>query len=252
MNKLLSLHPNKCNTACNNAHICYMLSRNKKVPSRGFINEAVISNKIMKYIKANNNVKVYIAVCNFEDGIQTIQNMHSMSNINMTINYRIYKDICTYIEGISKNIEERIQVSTYNTEQIKDISDNTYALPLYLIKNEVTLEEAINLLMESKYRAHLNIYQGFVEKQLKMLFRIINEWTMSNSTDISIDTCLESYLIHRTCLYKDYYIDIDSYNQVRRCPFEKGGEDIRDREIRKLYNIKYQPNCIYKRIFGGN
>lgn len=247
--KVISFHVDKCKNPCINSDICYLRHREMNKESNDRIDK---DEHILKYMFMDTTKEYYIAICNKEIIKSAIIFLKSwninINKIHFTINYDIYKESHKELKDYEKNI----QVSIYSKEQWKELNNSSAVCPSYLIRDDKSLEVAKELLNDSNSRGHLNIYQGYIEQYNDKANEILALWIKGKAKNISIDTCLESYLIHRTCLYKDYYIDIDSYNQVRRCPFEKGGEDIRDREIRKLYNIKYQPNCIYKRIFGGN
>lgn len=251
MNKIISLHPFKCETKCPNSKVCYHLNRwcekrwdHKKIQS------------LCKEAYRSDN-DVHIAVCNFNEARFVVYNMLEYSNINMTISINVYNKLVKTYDPISKKTygellnecKDRLQVTVYYIQEIIDLKNDFQKL--YLIKSEATFIVAKWLMKkEAVKNIHFPIAQDWASKNKDKLEKLIVVWTRIKDKSITIDSCLENYLMNGRCGYIDNYIDINYDITVRRCPFEVKGTSCKDMSIDDMFKVEHKPSCIYHKLLG--
>ena len=70
---------------------------------------------------------------------------------------------------------------------------------------------------------------------------------------ITLDSCLENYVVHGKCVYNENYVDLNFDGTFRKCPFTKNGIEVKKTDtIQSMIKHKEKPECIYSKLFGGN
>jgi len=166
-------------------------------------------------------------------------------NYHITIPYQLFEQSKIIIPI------KQVQITIYTKEQALKILNYQ---KLFLIKNNQTLQYVINEgLWNTPYsHMHFCIDQNWITK--KKLQEIFYYRMLSNSSNISIDSCADSWITNGRCPYSNgSYIDITYDNTLRTCPFNKIGIP-----ISKIYNGNYESlfvtqclpeQCTYSNLF---
>lgn len=234
-NKIVSLHMEPCKKGCPHSDICYL--RKRKL-SRGFplptnFREAML----------NQGFTIHESVC------KTITDYHAnlllkFPKYNITVSYPVWKR-CNLP---AKNLTNQIQVSVYNEKQALEIEGQK----LFLIKNAETLKLGIKLFSNPLVKnLHFNLDMNrSIHIQLLLM--------QDSARNLTLDTCLYSWIVNGECPYRTDYIDISYDWTVRRCPFSVNGTPIpknyigQSGDYSRLFNLKHNPDkCTYEDKYKG-
>jgi len=123
---------------------------------------------------------------------------------------------------------------------------------IFLIKNVETFNIAKNIfeLPKSYSKIHFVLEQQFVKDNKDLILALVSAWNNCTNKTLSLDSCLQNYVLNGTCAYKDNYIDIRYDGSVRRCPFSDEYHDINYDNPDDMFSIPFKPSCIYHEMFG--
>ena len=94
---------------------------------------------------------------------------------------------------------------------------------MFLIKDDMTYDIAVRVFAEALRpninKIHFPIEHEWARLNQGKIIKLVGDWNISDNKTLSLDSCLENYLLHNKCVYKDNYIDLRFDGSVRRCPF---------------------------------
>lgn len=232
-NKIISLHLEPCEHGCPNQDVCYL---KKRVLSKGYPLPPTFKDDILEQ-----GFQVYDALCRPLNELD-IHRLETYDWYHVTLSDRDYEN---GLHPKSFHLGQ-VQKSVYKLDE--QSSDGT--LQLFLIKDEKSFNEA---------------YESLTNKRSNNLhFNVTREWSegymgcfilQNFSRNISVDTCLTSWMINNECPYETDYIDISHDWTVRRCPFEKEGTPIpegliADKNYIDLFSLPFKAGqCAYEQYF---
>ena len=246
-NKIVSLHLQGCQHLCSNSSVCYLLGRE--------IQDSQISNTDRFRMETLvQGVKVHESVCT-TNGHYHMNMLRNFRNYNITISKRLI----FYFDAMDwQQFSDRIQVSIYTWDDAR----SEYLAPfqkLFLIKDTDTLVLGMRLLetCHPTGKVHLLLDQKFINKN--MILDLIKRTQNRNNLEVSLDTCLTSFIINGKCPYQDNnYVDIHYDGTLRTCPYKEQGitynanRSLVSDDLEEIFRIKFpENNCIYKEIFKG-
>jgi len=249
LNKIVSLHLQKCSGFCPNASVCYHM---KKVQnSNAVINSDNIRREILKFYK------VYESVCSF-NSIYHKKILREFPNYNITVSSSLIspRDEDLFIH------RDQIQVSVYSANDI--INFEKYQ-KLFLIKDEESVYSAYNFMKQKTGKLHFIIDQEFLSSKGGNPSRRVVNFMMAFEKRVdylqSADTCLTSWVINGKCPYSSQnYVDLNYDSTIRKCPYIKEPIALINTNIKYLVkNIssvmssnKSNHECIYEKLFKGD
>lgn len=255
MNKIISVHNHSCKQQCQHADVCYFV--NGKHREIDEIENSQIENIEKAIEKISGEKEVFYSSCDFMSSFLTygtnIYNNEKERHMTFSSNnYDNMLSMCSTKEDESV-FKNNIQITVYNLEDLK--SAKYYDIQkLFLIKDDATFETAISVFKDSsRYnKIHFPIYQKWAEDNENKLLMLVGIWNMCDNQTLSLDSCLENYVANGTCGYAVEYIDLRYDGTVRRCPFSDECHDINVKNPDEMFNIEFEPKCIYKKLFGKN
>lgn len=235
--KIVSLHMERCMRSCPHEAVCY---HRRKVLSNGRALQPLFREDMLR-----RDWLVYDSLCSSV----TLYNLHLLTtypNYHITLPYDLYSSV-----DMLPRFRDQLQITIYDRAQARRIPDHQ---KLFLIKDTDSWNEASrNGMCRAPYRnIHFVIDQDF-GLPLKDLIAMINE-----ERNITLDSCLTSWLINGRCPYSHgNYIDISSDWTVRTCPFNIYGIPISGQDIGESYEglfmLRQDPEkCIYSKIWDKN
>ncbi len=250
MAKQISVHNHKCKTLCEHADVCYYVHSKHKEQVTDIAKqiESVISN-------ISGDKQVYYSGCNLKQSHDTyVQNIYSNEcERQMTLSINIYKQLKPLVPyDYWPKFNENIQLTVYDFETI--IDPNYYdCQKMFLIKNDNTFKLAIDIFKSKSdkiNKIHFPVEHSWAKDNKHKLMTLVSNWNQCSNKTLSLDSCLENYLLHKTCVYKDNYIDLRCDGTVRRCPFSDECQNINYDNPDEMFDIPFTPSCIYKELFG--
>lgn len=244
MPKNISIHGSACEFSCEHHTVCYHRKKNE-VPKGSFD-----INSIMKPTLNNDEYKIFVSVCSHVDYVGGIYLLNHTDNVTLTLPTSLYDD--KQFRCLSCNCidyKDRIQVTVTSDDDIKTIGNDIQKL--FLIKDDETFMYAMELIKSERVsNIHFPIAQEYAN--ISKIISIATLWKECSDETITIDSCLENFIVHGKCVYQDDYIDINYDGTYRKCPFKKDGTIIKDSDtIESMINTNDTVDCIYSIIFGG-
>ena len=251
--KIISVHNHKCTTGCPHKDVCYFVNGKHfdELPPKNNVIEEAIDNM-------SEDFEVHYSGCDPMPSMATYASNCSGNEDerHMTMSVNEYKKFKADKSNIFKNkdFDKNVQMTVYT---LKDLQKEEYKdiQKMFLIKNEETFQIACEVFMdyENFNNIHFPIEHTWAEENVSKLTTLVAEWNKirDKENNISLDSCLENYLLNGTCVYADNYIDLRYDGSVRRCPFSDEFHKIDSENPDKMFEIKFTPNCIYKKLFGN-
>lgn len=240
-NKIVSLHLQKCSGYCKNSKVCY--HKDKIETPSNIIRLDYLRTKLLE-----NNATIYESVCILNE----LYHKHMLpmwKNYNITISSDIFTND---YRSFTKNI----QITIYTFEEAFKYKEYQ---KLFLVKDKYSVEDAYTFFNTSRNtgKVHLILEQNFLSKNLDLIEVFIKRHQNRYNSNISLDTCLTSYVINGHCPYEtNNYIDITYDRTLRKCPYKKEGHlipselDLDDYDKLFIQNID-KPDCLYSKLFKG-
>lgn len=239
ISKIVSLHLEKCKRGCPHSDICYL---RKRVVGTGYPLPLNFREDMLEQ-----GYTIHEAMCT----------PLTSSDKDLLARYRNYNVTISYPVYIESNVEQsyslgsQLQVSVYTEAQA--VSVNKTVTKLFLIKDLATFRLACSLRNNNNIaNLHFNIDMRISSNiQLLMLQNL--------QKNITLDSCMSSWIINGECPYTTNYIDISYDWTIRKCPFSTNGTPIPKNIINKkrnnyddLFKIIHKPAvcCYEKRILG--
>ena len=253
MNKIISVHNYSCKTKCQHADVCYFVnSKHKEVDE---IEDGQVDKIETVVDKITGEKDIYYSGCDFLPSYvtygMTIYGHEKEKHMTFSSNhYNHMVNIASSKEDLEK-FKKNIQITVYSLDDLKDAK--YYSIQkLYLIKDEESFNIATRILMDGgRYnKVHFPIYQKWAEENEDKLLILVGLWNLCNNHSLSLDSCLENYISNGTCGYAEDYIDLRYDGTVRRCPFSDECHEINDKNPDEMFNIPFEPKCIYSKLFG--
>jgi hypothetical protein len=244
MPKSVSIHGSACEFECPHAAVCYHRKKDK-VPIGSFN----ISN-IVDDILDNKEYSIYMSVCSASDYVRGIYLLNNFNNVNITIPVGLLNNKqLNYVNCDCLDNSDRIQVTVSTMADIVLVGNKIQKL--FLIKDDESFSTAVDILKHGHIdNIHFPIEQEYIK--LSKLLTLIGAWRDCKNTTISLDSCLENFVVHGKCVYLDDYVDINYDGTYRKCPFKKTGKIIRDSDtVESMINDNDEVDCIYSKLFGG-
>jgi len=252
MNKIISVHNYSCKQQCQHADVCYFVNgKHRDI-------DEIENSQVEKIETAINNISgkkdVHYSGCDFIPSYLTYGTSiyGNEKERHMTFSSNNYNHMLQMTNGENvSTFKNNIQITVYTIDDLKSIK---YAeiQKLFLIKDDETYNIACSVFKNaSRYnKIHFPIYQKWAEEHETELLVLIGLWNMSDNQTLSLDSCLENYVANGTCGYAEEYIDLRYDGTVRRCPFSDECHDINTINPDEMFNIPFEPKCIYSKLFG--
>ena len=249
MSKQISVHNHKCTKPCEHANICYYINGKHK-------DSKITSDKIDEVINkiSGDDNKIYYSVCDFMSAYITYSDsIYPNTNRSMTISNNIYKHfISMFNPSDRKQFNKKVQLTVYTADDLGD--DNLKDIQkMFLIKDQESYELAELILRNPTeyHNIHFPIYHEWAKANQDLVLILVGLWLTNSylNTSISLDSCLENYIVNNKCVYAENYIDLRYDGSVRRCPFSDESHDIDIDNPDNMFNIPFTPNCIWHELF---
>jgi hypothetical protein len=227
------LHLEPCIHGCPNEDVCYL---KKRVFSGGYPLPPTFKDDVLEQ-----GFQVYDALCR-------PLNQSDINRLETYDRYHITISSWDYENGLYPKPAQysQIQKSIYRLCE-KNMCNGP--LQLFLIKDNKTFSEAINCKKcDSFNNIHFSIdrnWNGYLD-----CFML-----QDSNKNISVDSCLTSWMVNNECPYKTSYIDISHDWTVRNCPFTKEGISIPegliiDKNYIDLFSLQFKAeDCAYEKYF---
>lgn len=237
-NPVISIHPAKCfRHDCPNEDVCYMKKRRSTTWENPY-----------KYLGwKTRRCDIYVSVCECGSHCDMAEEyFRENKKVNITLPVMMIDRFKHLLKDERRN---RLQISVHSLEDIKIVGNDIQKL--YLIKDKETLSFALDVLRNGHIsNIHFPIDMNFITKEHLLL--LVKEWVKCKDASITIDSCVENYVVHGKCLYETNYIDLSCTGEYRKCPFAVQGLLIpRKTSIMRLIRQRVPTNCKYRIIFGG-
>lgn len=232
--KIVSLHMDECLGNCPHKDVCYHLRKD-------IIGNGGILPPDFRYDMLERGYQLHESVCNSIRPLHLIL-LDSFPNYHVTLPYNL-------LSNDLLQFKTQLQVTVYSTEQ----ASNLYRVQkLFLIKNEETWFQSLPMWDKPFEHIHFVVDQNWLTTE--RLGSLVVKRMSSTGSCITVDSCLESYLINGTCPYRNgRYIDITFDGTLRTCPFTKEGMNIpKGIDYDELFNLRQKRNCKYKKLFNGD
>ena len=230
---IVSLHVYDCKHGCPHSDVCYL--RKRKL-SQGHPLPSTFRRDMLEA-----GYTIHESLCTPIRGwMKTL--LQKFKNYNITLSYMTLKASKISI----KDVEKQVQVSVYNEKQAREVK----CQKLFLVKDLDTFRTATQLaVLPGMRNLHFNITQNFNNIQLLTLH--------NDSKNISLDSCMYSWIVNGECPYTTTYVDISHDWTLRKCPFSVEGVPIPKNFINKkrdnyheLFSLKHKPEvCCYAKRF---
>ncbi len=242
MPNIISVHGDKCGFDCPHAAVCYHRRKDEQELDTKTLRKIMID--IFSNVK---DAEVYISVCSYSDFAMCSMLASTLTETN--VNFTLPVTLWRANKAFSAAVSSKLQVTVYNMEDIIEIGNDVQKL--YLIKDDETFNTAMTIMTdESVSNIHFPIDQNYATKE--NLTIILKAWKKMKDTTITIDSCLENFVVHGKCVYSDNYVDVNYDGTYRKCVFEKKGFKMRkDLTLNDMINTKYMPKCIYSKLFSN-
>jgi len=245
MTKQVSVHYEKCTSPCEHADICYFLNSEHK-------DEQLSSDEFEILLEKIDNKKVYYSGCSVINTLLEYGRfIHDDEFKFLTISENVYPSLLSFAGDV---IKKDVSITVYSLDKLKDEELTDYT-KFFLIKDKETFDIAIevfeNLKTNEFKNIHFPIYHKWAEDNQKDLWTLIKFWNSCDKVkyNISLDSCLENYLLNNKCVYAENYIDLRYDGTVRRCPFSNESHDINYNNPDEMFDIPFTPNCIWHKLF---
>ena len=248
--KIISIHSNACHTKCEHANVCYFINGEHKKENMKYPISSVFKNITYDY-------DMHYSACNMEDFMLIIPHIIFNDNRFITVSHNLFKQLSTLEFETDKyeKLKSKCQITVYDLDTIKS-KEYKDVQKMFLIKDDKTYETAINILKTYKVngysKIHFPIEQSWAANNKRNIISLVSYWNQSEDKSLSLDSCLENYILNNTCVYADDYIDLRYDGTVRRCPFTTDKKDIHDINIdnpNDMFDIPFEPMCIWKEMF---
>lgn len=234
-NKIVSLHLKPCKYGCPNKEVCYLRKRN---PAQG--NPLPITFKEDMLLQG---FTIHDALCDTPTSYNFFL-LQRFKNYNITVSIEdLYSDTVKELQ----KFKNQVQVSVYDIKDVKAYSGQK----LFLIHDQQTLVRAKFLFKQDWVRnIHFNVDPTGFNSSLVFL--------QDGDRNITMDTCLSSWVVNGECPYTTNYIDISYDWTIRKCPFAKDSIPIPKNMITNsnyidLFTLEPTPNeCSYAEKFKRN
>ena len=254
MNKIISIHNYSCKQKCEHADVCYFVNgKHREIDEVENSQVEKIEDVVTKITGKKN---IHYSGCDFLPSYLTYGgNIHGHENErHMTFSSNHYPHMKTMV-GSNDELEtfnNNIQLTVYTLDDLKSAKYHNIQ-KLFLIKDDDSYVTATKIFMDAgRYnKVHFPIYQKWAEENQQDLLVLIGLWNMCDNQSLSLDSCLENYVANGTCGYAEEYIDLRYDGTVRRCPFSDECHDINTVNPDDMFNIPFEPKCIYSKLFGN-
>lgn len=259
MTKIISVHNYSCKTLCEHANVCYFVNGKHKEVDESISDIPDMIEQIIN--KISGDKQVYYSGCNFLSSYITYEQdiFGHEDERHMTFSSKLYHHMKTLVntEEAQELFDKNIQLTVYTKDELDDINFN-HIQKLFLIKDDETFNIAMDILHDHKRygNIHFPIAQSWVENNPYKLGGLVGKYfEIKDEVDnITLDSCLMSYVLNGDCEYKTSYIDLRYDGTVRRCPFSDECHNINNYDWKdnpdKMFDIPFEPKCIYKQIFS--
>jgi len=246
MSKQISVHNHMCTTPCEHADICYLVHGKHN-------GERISPDKIEEVIDKLSDKKVYYSGCNLTETFDTISNnVIDNDNRSITFSSNMLHMLTRLAEDDISDVLKSAQLTVYSLEALLR-PDLFKVQKMFLIKNESTFNDAMHIFKYAGLYADLNIHFPIEHKwaadNKEKLLTLIKEWNVSFDKTLSLDSCLENYILNNKCVYSENYIDVRFDGTVRRCPFSDESHPINYDNPEEMFEIPFTPKCIWHQMF---
>ena len=252
MNKIISVHNYSCKQKCQHADVCYFVNgKHRDI-------DEIENSQVENIEKAISNVsgakEIFYSGCDLIPSYLTYgTNIYgNEKERHMTFSSNNYDTMLNMCQGENEStFKSNIQITVYTLDDLKSAKYHNIQ-KLFLIKDDATYIEATKVFIDAKRynKIHFPIYQKWAEEHETELLVLIGLWNISDNQTLSLDSCLENYVANGTCGYAEEYIDLRYDGTVRRCPFSDECHDINTVNPDEMFNIPFEPKCIYSKLFG--
>ena len=247
--KTISLHLERCwSGSCPHSKVCYMKNRKliaKEAPSIDWLD--MVTQGAENMARAG-EAKVYWSMCSWlETSPEFLKMIEDIENWSVTVPVALmdHKELATF----AKEHPDRVQITVYN---IGDAVQFDEYQKLFLVKDYTTLKD-MKWMMGICNKIHFPVHQGWADKdKVKTVIELLGK--CPNDT-VSVDSCLENYVVNGECLYQKDYIDINWDGTCRKCVFDPEGIDVRSMSFEEIMNISdscSSKGCLYTDTFKGD
>lgn len=203
-NKIVSLHLEECKYGCPNQEKCYLRKRVNVANPQPFptnFREAMLTQGFV----------LHEALCDTPNAFY-LDLLKRFKNYNITVSIN---DLYPWtIKNILK-YKEQVQVSIYTLEDAKCYSGQK----LFLIYDMASYQTAKFIFKSTELKnLHFNVDKDCTSSAIVFL--------SDPCRNITMDSCLSSWIINGECPYTTNYIDISYDWTLRKCPFAKDGISI--------------------------
>jgi hypothetical protein len=242
LNKIISLHLEKCGGNCPHTKECYHIKRKENKLSYNISNNIEIHKSIIR-----SGYKIHESICSKNRLTKWhIKELKKNKNYNITISANHFS---LKLKNILEKNKDQIQISVYDQYNLDVFKDWQ---KLFLIKNDESYNQFNEWLGKNTGKLHFILDQNYVNSSLiKKIILLFNNKCSKNQ---SMDNCLTSWLINGRCPYSNgNYIDINYDGTIRTCPYSIKGINPSKAatNLNQLFGLKMLPTrCIYMSIFG--
>ena len=260
LNKVVSLHLQRCSGDCQNASVCY--HKNK---ARSIYELKRNDCESLRIRLLEEGYKVHESVCEM-DSKYYVDLAKGWSTYNITIScnalarHTYSSSSYEFRRDLINQIKEQVQISVYYNEEVQEFKEFQ---KLYLIRDNNTLDHAEFLMKQTTGRLHFLFDKTFLlDKAAEKIVSFTTKFQRRADSLQSADTCLTSWLVNGHCPYDKDYLDITFDKTARKCPYAKKGIDMVNLELDSIkaymdislnYHHVCDPifKCIYKDTFKG-
>ena len=248
--KIISVHNHPCITKCQHADVCYFFNGKHEIENDNFLNMIPIDDAIDKI---TGEKEIHYSGCEFMASFLTYSGSILGNELekSMTISYNHYKNMK---ELMNKDdfvqFKLNIQLTVYTLKQLQD-PELKDVQKLFLVKDELSYGIAVKVFNNpDKYcNIHFPITQEWARDNPDQLPYLISIWNTSLNDTLSLDSCLENFLLNKKCIYSEDYIDLRYDDTVRRCPFSDECHKINHENPDEMFNIIFKPDCLWSELF---
>lgn len=227
--KIVSLHLEPCEHGCPNQDVCYLKKRESV--SKGFPLPSDLRERMLEQ-----GFVIHEALCRPMTDYH-LKLLKDFKDYNVTISSSDFKATSC------SNCERQLQISIYGSDVSRIRSLPRNSTKLFLVKDDESHQVAQRLCKEFN-DLHINVDRLWTSAMAVFFLK-------NSRQNISVDSCLESWMINGECPYTTDYVDISHDWTLRKCPFSVHGtpipkDFITNNNYTDLFSLEHRPEpCAY-------